>query len=80
MYFGYTKHISSTMQNVIGLIYLPVFIGHLYFNYQLVILLQANNIITRAQLFKASLAYELVMGHFVNCFSRFNIQYSDIFC
>ena len=23
---------------------------------------------------------ELVMGHFVNCFSRFNIQYSDIFC
>ena len=32
-----------------------------------------------AQLFKASLAYELVKGHFVNCFSRFNIQYSDIF-
>ena len=23
---------------------------------------------------------ELVKGHFVNCFSRFNIQYSDIFC
>ena len=24
--------------------------------------------------------YELVKGHFVNCFSRFNTQYSDIFC
>ena len=23
---------------------------------------------------------ELVKGHFVNCFSRFNVQYSDIFC
>ena len=23
---------------------------------------------------------ELVKGHFFNCFSRFNIQYSDIFC
>ena len=23
---------------------------------------------------------ELVKGHFVNCFSRFNTQYSDIFC
>ena len=23
---------------------------------------------------------ELVKGHFVNCFSGFNIQYSDIFC
>ena len=24
--------------------------------------------------------YKLVKGHFVNYFSRFNIQYSDIFC
>ena len=23
---------------------------------------------------------ELVKGHFVNCFSGFNIQFSDIFC
>ena len=23
---------------------------------------------------------ELVKGHFANCFSGFNIQYSDIFC
>ena len=23
---------------------------------------------------------ELVKGHFVNCFSGFNTQYSDIFC
>ena len=23
---------------------------------------------------------ELVKGHFVHCFSGFNIQYSDIFC
>ena len=30
--------------------------------------------ISRAQLFKATLAY------FVNCFSGFNTQYSDIFC
>ena len=27
-----------------------------------------------------SIVNELVKGHFVNCFSRFNIQYSDIFC
>ena len=23
---------------------------------------------------------ELVKGHFVNCFSEFNTQYSDLFC
>ena len=27
-----------------------------------------------------SVVKELVKGHFVNCFSGFNIQYSDIFC
>ena len=37
-------------------------------------------ILPRAQLFKASLLNELLKGHFVNCFSGFNIQYSDIFC
>ena len=34
----------------------------------------------RAQLFKASLLNKLVKGHFVDHFSGFNIQYSDIFC
>ena len=29
---------------------------------------------------KHRLLNELVKGHFVNCCSRFNIQYSDIFC
>ena len=27
-----------------------------------------------------SVVNELVKGHFVNCFSELNIQYSDIFC
>ena len=29
---------------------------------------------------KRRLLNKLVKGHFVNCFSGFNIQYSDIFC
>ena len=46
-------------------------------NYLLVVYL--DNIIIQGPVVQ-SVVNELVKGHFVNCFSGFNIQCSDIFC